>query len=78
MGAPPPPRLPAFPPASVPFTGSNRAVADYLMEEVLGCLAERDRDFLLRTAILERMTGPLVDVLTEDEVGKSASRQGRE
>lgn len=44
-------------------TGSNRAVADYLLEEVFGCLPECDRAFLLRTSVPDRLTGPLADSL---------------
>ncbi|MBL8055060.1 MAG: tetratricopeptide repeat protein [Anaerolineales bacterium] len=41
------------------FTGTHRHVLDYLMEEVLGRLPPELHDFLLRTAILERLSGPL-------------------
>ncbi|MCY0905367.1 LuxR C-terminal-related transcriptional regulator [Arthrobacter sp. H14-L1] len=46
------------------FTGSNRFVLDYLVEEVLGHQPEQVRSFLLQTALLERLTGPLCDALT--------------
>ncbi len=46
------------------FAGSERTVADYLLAEVL----ERQRDdvkrLLLRTSILDRVSGPLADRLT--------------
>lgn len=48
------------------FTGSNRFVLDYLLEEVLHQQPEAVQRFLLHTAVLERMCGPLCDaVLTE-------------
>ena len=46
------------------FTGSNRFVLDYLVEEVLGHQPDDVRTFLLHTALLERLTGPLCDALT--------------
>jgi LuxR family maltose regulon positive regulatory protein len=46
------------------FTGSNRFVLDYLLEEVLGQQGEHIRTFLLHTALLDRLTGPLCDALT--------------
>ncbi len=46
------------------FTGSNRFVIDYLADEVLVRQSEAVRDFLLRTAILDRLTGPLCDAVT--------------
>lgn len=46
------------------FTGSNRFVIDYLADEVLARQDARVRDFLLRTAILDRLTGSLCDAVT--------------
>ncbi|HET6533378.1 MAG TPA: LuxR C-terminal-related transcriptional regulator [Actinoplanes sp.] len=46
------------------FTGSNRFVIDYLADEVLARQPARVREFLLRTAILDRLTGPLCDAVT--------------
>jgi LuxR family maltose regulon positive regulatory protein len=48
------------------FTGSHRFVLDYLLEEVLGQQSERIQTFLLRTSILDRMTGPLCDAVLMD------------
>ena len=45
------------------FTGSHRYVIDYLAEEVLAQQPEEIRDFLIRTSILERLSGPLCDAL---------------
>ncbi len=46
------------------FTGSNRFVIDYLADEVLARQPPDVRDFLLRTAVLDRLTGPLCDGVT--------------
>ncbi len=46
------------------FTGSNRYILDYLVEEVLRQQPEDVQRFLLQTSILDRMTGPLSDALT--------------
>jgi LuxR family maltose regulon positive regulatory protein len=43
------------------FTGSNRYILDYLMDEVVSLQSENMRDFLLNTAILDRLCGPLCD-----------------
>jgi LuxR family maltose regulon positive regulatory protein len=43
------------------FAGDDRNVADFLMGEALGRVSEADREFLLRTAVLDQMTGPLCD-----------------
>jgi LuxR family transcriptional regulator, maltose regulon positive regulatory protein len=48
------------------FTGSHHFVLDYLMEEVLGQQSERVQTFLLRTSILDRMSGPLCDAVVLD------------
>jgi len=53
------------------FTGSNRFVIDYLAEEVLQRQPDHVRDFLLRTAVLDRLCGPLCDAVT----GQSGSGQ---
>ncbi|WP_404380486.1 LuxR C-terminal-related transcriptional regulator [Knoellia locipacati] len=46
------------------FTGSNRFVIDYLADEVLARQPAQVRDFLLATAVLDRLAGPLCDALT--------------
>jgi LuxR family maltose regulon positive regulatory protein len=45
------------------FQGDNRHVADYLAAEVLERQSEELRTFLLRTSILERLSGPLCDAV---------------
>lgn len=51
------------------FSGSDRFVLDYLVEEVLGRLPEDARAFLLQTSILDRICGPLCDALTGQPQG---------
>ncbi|HEX8508840.1 MAG TPA: AAA family ATPase, partial [Propionibacteriaceae bacterium] len=46
------------------FTGSNRFVIDYLADEVLARQPGHIRDFLLGTAVLDGLTGPLCDAVT--------------
>jgi ATP/maltotriose-dependent transcriptional regulator MalT len=46
------------------FRGSHRFVLDYLVEEVLNGQPDTVRTFLLDTAILDQLTGPLCDALT--------------
>jgi ATP/maltotriose-dependent transcriptional regulator MalT len=46
------------------FSGNNRYVADYLVEEVLKSEPDGIRRFLLATAILDRLSGPLCDAVT--------------
>jgi LuxR family maltose regulon positive regulatory protein len=48
------------------FTGSHHFVLDYLVAEVLGQQSERVQTFLLRTSILDRMTGSLCDAMVLD------------
>ena len=45
------------------FAGDDRYVVDYLVEEVLDRQPTEVRDLLLGTAILERLTGSLVDAV---------------
>ncbi|MFC1936672.1 hypothetical protein ACFLYP_03290, partial [Chloroflexota bacterium] len=52
------------------FTGSHRLVLDYLVEEVLERQPVDIQDFLLITASLDRMNGPLCDALTGKENGQ--------
>ncbi len=46
------------------FTGSHRFVLDYLVDEVLRDQPQRTREFLLHTAVLDRLAGPLCDAVT--------------
>ncbi len=45
------------------FTGSHHFVLDYLIEEVLEGQSESVQNFLLQTAVLDRMTGSLCDAV---------------
>jgi LuxR family maltose regulon positive regulatory protein len=47
------------------FSGSHRYVLDYLTDEVLEGQPEPVRKFLLETAVLERLSGPLCDAVTD-------------
>src|SRR5262245_1044813 len=53
------------------FAGDDRYVVDYLVEEVLSRQPDRTRTFLLRTSILDRLSRPLCDAVTEESDGKS-------
>jgi len=52
------------------FTGSHRFVLDYLAGEVLERQPERVRNFLLQTAILDRLSGSLCDAVTAQDGGR--------
>jgi len=45
------------------FTGSQRYIMDYLIEEVLQQQSKEVQDFLLKTSVLGRLTAPLCDAL---------------
>jgi LuxR family transcriptional regulator, maltose regulon positive regulatory protein len=47
------------------FTGDDRFLVDYLWSELLGRLPPERVAFLTRTAVLERMCGPLCDAVLE-------------
>jgi len=49
------------------FCGDDRHVTDLLGVEVLQCQPEHIRRFLLRTSVLERLSGPLCDAVLESE-----------
>jgi LuxR family maltose regulon positive regulatory protein len=57
------------------FTGSNRFVLDYLIEEVLEQQPESVQNFLLTTSILDRMTASLCDALTGETNGQETLEQ---
>jgi LuxR family maltose regulon positive regulatory protein len=46
------------------FSGTERTVAEYLVAEVLERQSEEVRRLLLRTSVLDRVSGPLADALT--------------
>jgi LuxR family maltose regulon positive regulatory protein len=49
------------------FQGDNRHVADYLAAEVLARQPDQVREFLSRTSVLERLSGPLCDAMLESQ-----------
>ena len=57
--------------AAFAFGGDDRLVSDYLESEFLARISRRQRVFLTRTAVLERMCGPLCDAVLD--VGGSAA-----
>jgi LuxR family maltose regulon positive regulatory protein len=57
------------------FTGSNRYILDYLMEEVLHKQPDAVQSFLLSTSILEHLSGPLCDAVVEGKVSMPAGSQ---
>ena len=52
------------------FCGSERTVAEYLLAEVLERQDEEVRRLLSRTSVLERVSGPLADLLTGGSGGE--------
>ena len=51
------------------FAGNDRYIVDYLVEEVLAHQPEPVREFLLHTAVLDRLTGQLCDAVTGHDDG---------
>lgn len=49
------------------FSGTDRYIMDYLVDEVLSQQSPEIQDFLLRTSFLERLSGPLCDAVVEDK-----------
>ncbi|HLO30945.1 MAG TPA: LuxR C-terminal-related transcriptional regulator [Anaerolineales bacterium] len=49
------------------FSGTNRYILDYLLEEVLASQSPEIQRFLLCTSILERLTAPLCDAVMADD-----------
>jgi LuxR family maltose regulon positive regulatory protein len=47
------------------FAGDNRHIVDYLMAEVLDGQPPHVRNFLLRTSLLRRLSGPLCDAMLQ-------------
>jgi LuxR family maltose regulon positive regulatory protein len=52
------------------FSGTDRAVAEFLLAEVLDRQSAEVRRLLLRTSVLERVCGPLADVLAGGSGGE--------
>ncbi|WP_246527220.1 LuxR C-terminal-related transcriptional regulator [Pseudarthrobacter albicanus] len=51
------------------FAGNDRYIVDYLVEEVLQHQPGPVREFLSRSAVLDRLTGPLCDAVTGRDDG---------
>ncbi len=51
--------------AAVSFGGDDRLVSEYVESEFLSRISRQQRVFLTRTAVLERMCGPLCDAVLE-------------
>jgi LuxR family maltose regulon positive regulatory protein len=51
------------------FAGTDRYLVDYLVEEVLAHQSEPVREFLLRSSVLDRLTGPLCDAVVGRDDG---------
>src|SRR5574341_385842 len=56
------------------FSGTNRYILDYLLEEVLASQPPEIQHFLLHTSILERLTAPLCAAITEIREWEAGSR----
>jgi len=52
------------------FSGDDRYIGDYLVDEVLAQRPQGTKDLLLQTSILDRMTGSLCDAVTGQEGGR--------
>ena len=52
------------------FSGDDRYIVDYLVEEVLRSQPHQVRNFLLQTSILDRLSGPLCDAVTDQHESK--------
>ena len=59
------------PPAGFTFTGDDRLMGDYLRSELLPQVTATQANFLIRTSVLDRMSGPLCDAVVGG-VGSSA------
>ena len=51
--------------AAVSFGGDDRLVSEYMESEFLATISRRHRMFLTRTAVLDRMSGPLCEAVLE-------------
>ena len=57
------------------FTASHRYIFDYLAEEVLARRPPGTREFLLKTAALDRLTAPLCDIVLDSTETSAAPSQ---
>jgi ATP/maltotriose-dependent transcriptional regulator MalT len=59
------------------FSGSERTVAEYLLAEVLERQGKQVRRLLLRTCLVERISGGLADALTGGRAASGSCRTSR-
>ena len=57
------------------FTGDDRYIMDYLMVEVLDQQSQEVRDFLRQTSILDRLSAPLCDAVTDRQDSQALLEQ---
>jgi LuxR family maltose regulon positive regulatory protein len=57
------------------FSGSHRFIMDYLSEEIYNQQPPHIQKFLLKTSILERLSGPLCDYLLGENLGGQGEGQ---
>jgi LuxR family maltose regulon positive regulatory protein len=57
------------------FAGTHRFIMDFMLEEVLGREPEEVQTFLLQTAFLNRLCGPLCDAVTGTSGGQAMLEQ---
>jgi LuxR family maltose regulon positive regulatory protein len=57
------------------FGGTDRDVADYLVSEVLESFSEEERDFMVETSILSRLTGDLCNAVIGQSGGADTLAQ---
>jgi LuxR family maltose regulon positive regulatory protein len=57
------------------FHGDDRLVVDYLTDEYLAGVGESDRERMLESAVLDQMTGPLIDAVCGCDGGASWLRE---
>ena len=51
------------------FAGNDKYIVDYLVDEVLAHQTPEVREFLIQSAVLDRLTGPLCDAVTGGDDG---------
>jgi LuxR family maltose regulon positive regulatory protein len=59
------------------FSGTNRYILDYLLEEVLAVQSPEIQHFLLYTSVLERLSAPLCDAVLANNAGAKRESDDR-
>jgi LuxR family maltose regulon positive regulatory protein len=62
-------------PAVASFAGDDRIVTDYVREELLSQLSPARIQFLMRTSVLDRLSGPLCDAVLEQSGSSGELRE---